>query len=141
MKKEQLLNLINLVINFHKVTGEDLVKQSPDYILEKRNKYIGIKPIKTSFTKNDKMLEWERIWGESKEVEPIIYFLSKVCYRGLTPSIITDQFESLTGLSLEDINTELYHHFHELNKRFIDRWLSMNEIRRDWNLNLLIYNV
>ncbi len=141
MRKEQLLNLINLVINFHKVAGEDLLKQSPDYILEKWSKYIGKKPIKTSFVKNDKMLEWESRWGSSEEAETIIYFLSNVCYGPVTPSIIIEEFESCTGLSIEDINKELYRHFHELNKRFIDRWLNMEHVRRDLNLNLLIYNV
>ena len=60
MNKSQLNNLINFCFNFHSVMGVDPFYKSPDYILEKWNKYIGVKPIHNkSFVTNEDLLFWK----------------------------------------------------------------------------------
>lgn len=76
----QIFNLIKFTVNFSEYAGmNSLDKQSPDYILEKFNHWIGFKP-NCKFDLDDDVIKefissYEKIWGESINIMPQLFYL------------------------------------------------------------------
>jgi hypothetical protein len=144
MKKSQLNNLINFCFNFHGSMGVNPFYQSPDYILEKWNKCIGVKTInnKSSVT-NEDLLFWKRIWRKEedwagcREILDFLYDINSTSC--LTPSYMIDSLKKNTGISINQINDVEYKNLHHLVRKSIDEiWLDDTLVKRDYNLNLLM---
>ena len=124
--------------------------QSPDYIKEKWNKYIGIDVKhhdldRSYFTHNT--INWLKTWNVSDEdwieLKRIIRFIISLSdkpilkYRDKNwkPSELIENFENQIG-PVSDITQIPYNHIHALIKIQIENWIDDNI--REYNLSLLI---
>lgn len=156
MEKNQLNNLIRFCFNFHRSMDCDWTMQHPSYILEKWNKYIGVKPNKLElYPSNDLTIKWLKTWNVSnkdwEELKEIVTFIQVVNMRALvvsggnkgnrfiqwSPSELLDEFERLIG-DKNKINKDEYKGLHELVDREVEYWLWQTDNKRDYNLNLLV---
>jgi hypothetical protein len=162
MTKNQLYNLIYFCGNFSSYMDSKLEDHNAEYILEKWNKYIGVKPIKNDNlpTKEyiisngfiDKRIKiWVDRWSrnnEYDEVKEILHFITIVNSRTFssiikeknpdlywTPSELLNEIRKVIP-NVNEINKEAYTHLHEILKMHINEWLE--EERRDFNLCQLI---
>ena len=153
--------LINGSIKEANMLGND-----PSYIMEKWNKYIGVKPISDIvFNKEVVIDQWIKRWHVSDEqvdnMKNILMFIVRVNHkhfflRGFdadendpsnhikTNSVwflsdLIELFEEVVGPA-EDINKELYNHLHPIVAEVITEWEESKLIRRDSNLTLLLKN-
>jgi hypothetical protein len=123
--------------------------QSPDYIKEKWNKYIGIDVKhhdldRSYFTHNT--INWLKTWNVSNEdwieLKRIIRFIISLSdkpilkYRDKNwkPSELIENFENQIG-PVSEITQIPYNHIHALIKIQIENW--MNDNIREYNLSLL----
>ena len=149
MTKIQLDNLIQFCFLFHPSCDCDWKMQSPDYLIEKWNKYIGIDVKhhdldRSYFTHNT--INWLKTWNVSNEdwieLKRIIRFIIslsdkpilKYRYKNWKPSELIENFENQIG-PVSEITQVPYNHIHALIKIQIDRWIDDNI--RDYNLSLL----
>ena len=151
MNKIQLDNLIHFCFLFHPSMDCNWKMQSPDYIKEKWNKYIGIDVKhhdldRSYFTHNT--INWLKRWQVSNEdwieLKRIIRFIVSLSEKPIlkagrykdvwTISEIIENFENQIG-PVSDITQIPYNHIHALIKIQIDRWIDDNI--RDYNLSLL----
>ena len=126
----------------------DWKMQSPDYIKEKWDKYIGI-DVKhhdydwSYFTHNT--INWLKTWQVSNEdwieLKRIIRFIISLSdkpilkYRDVwKPSELIENFENQIG-PVSEITQVPYNHIHALIKIQIENWIDDNI--RDYNLSLL----
>ncbi len=136
----------------------------PEYIMEKWNKYIGVKPSSDIiFNKEGVINQWIKKWYVSdKQVDNmknILEFIVRVNHkhffiRGLEAdendssnhikpnsvwflSDLIELFEEVVGPS-EDINTEFYNHLHPNVLNIITEWENSKTIKRDINLILTL---
>ena len=124
--------------------------QSPDYIKEKWNKYIGIDVKhhdldRSYFTHNT--INWLKTWNVSDEdwieLKRIIRFIISLSdkpilkYRDKNwkPSELIENFENQIG-PVSEITQVPYNHIHALIKIQIENWIDDNI--REYNLSLLI---
>jgi hypothetical protein len=124
--------------------------QSPDYIKEKWNKYIGIDVKhhdldRSYFTHNT--INWLKTWNVSNEdwieLKRIIRFIISLSdkpilkYRDKNwkPSELIENFENQIG-PVSEITQVPYNHIHALIKIQIENWIDDNI--REYNLSLLI---
>ena len=148
MTKIQLDNLIQFCFLFHPSMDCDWKMQSPDYIKEKWDKYIGI-DVKhhdydwSYFTHNT--INWLKTWQVSNEdwieLKRIIRFIISLSdkpilkYRDVwKPSELIENFENQIG-PVSEITQVPYNHIHALIKIQIENWIDDNI--RDYNLSLL----
>ena len=148
MTKIQLDNLIQFCFLFHPSMDCDWKMQSPDYIKEKWDKYIGI-DVKhhdydwSYFTHNT--INWLKTWQVSNEdwieLKRIIRFIISLSdkpilkYRDVwKPSELIENFENQIG-PVSEITQVPYNHIHALIKIQIESWIDDNI--RDYNLSLL----
>jgi hypothetical protein len=126
----------------------DWKMQSPDYIKEKWNKYIGIDvrnfdDDKSYLTYSN--IDWLKRWNVSNEdwieLKRIIRFIVSLSdkpilkYRDVwKPSELIENFENQIG-PVSEITQVPYNHIHALIKKEIDRWIDDNI--REYNLSLL----
>jgi hypothetical protein len=76
MMPEQLINLFEFTGIF--LSGDlDILKQSPDYILEKYDKIIGV-DIKINEDISIQYIAWKNTWGENKKVNSIFLFFEHI---------------------------------------------------------------
>lgn len=150
MNKSQLDNFIRFCFNFHRDADNPFFGQSPDYIMEKWNKYIGIRPIKkypieiverTEYSFFNNMEDWISIWTPDLDFIPIeiIVFLSKLNNKSIGAwrvSSLVDAFEESTGIKISDISNS-YDNLHKLLVDFMEDWINHPVILRDYNLVLL----
>lgn len=121
--------------------GVDWVNQSPDYILEKWDNYIGQKPKVLIYHNKPNYREWVRKWNPSEEeiykLRTILYFVCKInkkSIRRLQLSELLDHFTSITRIEIEDVNNRIYNNLHELVKQKINFWIDFKENKREYNL-------
>lgn len=149
MTEEQLKNIVYFSILFS--TG-DLYNFSPDYIEEKWNKYIGVKPeiTNTEITKPSEYLKllvvgWIDIWlkdDDKNNAEVIINLIVELreyilCGVGITRLIkIVDIFKKY--INIEEVNLEFYNCLHANLNSSIESLLNVKENKRDKNLILLL---
>jgi hypothetical protein len=165
MNKNQINNIIKLVFNFHLQCDVKWEDQSPDYIKEKWNKYIGTETISNfiddkyyhlpQLLKNEKINKWIRTWKVSEkdflEMKEIVYLIQLINSKALIVPEDYDKENSIRMWSLqnlmdefskvidiEKVNKEFYNHQHALIKKEIVKWLNKTENKRAYNLNLLI---
>ena len=148
MNKIQLDNLIHFCFLFHPSMDCNWKMQSPDYIKEKWNKYIGIDvrnydDDKSYLTYSN--INWLKTWNVSNEdwieLKRIIRFIISLSdkpilkYRDVwKPSELIENFENQIG-PVSEITQVPYNHIHALIKKEIDRWIDDNI--REYNLSLL----
>lgn len=170
MNKNQAKNLVNFSILMHNCLINGSIKEAnmlgndPSYIMEKWNKYIGVKPISDiGFNKEVVIDQWIKRWHVSDEqvdnMKNILMFIVRVNHkhfflRGFdadendlsnhikTNSVwflsdLIELFEEVVGPA-EDINTELYNHLHPIVVKVITEWEDSKLVRRDNNLTLLL---
>lgn len=161
--KTQLDNLIRFVLNNHRNMDQHLIDNDPSYIMEKWNKYIGVKPnnkrlpsyktlkhILVSEVMNSENIEvrnWIVKWNIDEEtyneIKEIIYFIIEVNKKNFRvnnrwiPSDIVTLFEENIG-SFEYINKYHGGNLHALIENFLINWLSDTQVKRDYNLCLLV---
>jgi hypothetical protein len=148
MTKIQLDNLIHFCFLFHPSMDCNWKMQSPDYIKEKWNKYIGIDvrnfdDDKSYLTYSN--IDWLKRWNVSNEdwieLKRVIRFIISLSdkpilkYRDVwKPSELIENFENQIG-PVSEITQVPYNHIHALIKKEIDRWIDDNI--REYNLSLL----
>ena len=151
MNKIQLDNLIHFCFLFHPSMDCNWKMQSPDYIKEKWNKYIGIDVKhhdldRSYFTHNT--INWLKRWQVSNEdwieLKRIIRFIVSLSEKPIlkagrykdvwTISEIIENFENQIG-PVSEITQVPYNHIHALIKIQIENWIDDNI--RDYNLSLL----
>ena len=148
-------NIIGFLFNFHRQCDVELLNQSPSYIREKWNKYIGTKP-KSVYDEisNVTISKWLKRWHVSNdeflELKDILYLILLlntksllVRYDGYPWNVwdletLIDTFSSF--VEIKDINNEYYCHSHHLIKMEISKWLDKPENRRTYNLNIILNN-
>lgn len=155
MNKNQIDNLIRFSVAFH-ISHNNLLTCDPSYIVEKWDKYIGIKPKKLEFIlygHNSYLVnEWRERWNVDdnnyNEIKGIIYFINKINEKHffirrnysekvwITSDLIT-LFEELVG-PLEKINKNIYNHLHPNIVKIMDKWKDDTTIGRDYQLCLLV---
>ena len=129
----QIANLTKFNVNFSKFVDHcDLLKQSPDYILEKYNYWIGFEPtIECKLYTPDDMTDfflkyWER-WGifEEYELKNILMYLHST--QNLNMVLMSEKFEEYIGpmsmISDEPDKRGLHHVTHN----FVDQVLEKNK--------------
>lgn len=141
----KIINLFSFNINLTK-----LESQSPDYILEKYNHWIGTDPIipVNLYTPDDLlsfMLRYQKRWGSTKLVRRQLMYLKLT--ENLNIRTMVSRFEEYIG-PIEMISSErnIYrcNGLHEITKRdFIPKVLEKNNgdiitILRDLKINSLI---
>jgi hypothetical protein len=154
MASTQLDNLIQFCFVFHPSCGYDWTMQSPDYLKEKWNKYIGIDVKhhdleKSYFTHNT--INWLKRWNVSNEdwieLKRVIRFIISLSEKPLfktgrykevwTLSEIVENFENQIAPISEIIQTP-YNHTHDLIKLEIEKWLDGVQNKREYQLCALI---
>jgi hypothetical protein len=159
MTKEQLNNLIYFSFHFHETMDMKVLDCDKDYLIEKWDKYIGVKPKEVNIT-YEYFLEnktyfhlvirrWFEKWdknGESwDELSPIINFINEINLLDppgkfnnmMTPEKLTTLFDKHIGY-LEEINKQEYNSLHSLINKQVVRWLNKPEINREYKLKLIL---
>lgn len=145
MNRSKIDNLIKFSFNFHKNMGVYWYDESPDYIVEKWDKYIGVNP---TIRKESPMIEsyfqkWRKgdIWSvDFDKLESILSFLIAINKRAISCFHVSDLiriFEEYIG-DVDLINNKPYDNLHALIKKEVIKWLNTTENKRDYKLNLLI---
>jgi predicted nucleic-acid-binding protein len=162
--KTQLDNLIRFVLNNHINMDQHLIDNDPSYIMEKWNKYIGVKPKKNKELPSYKTLKhilvsevmnsenievrnWILKWNVNEktynEIKEIVYFIIEInkknfrVHNRCIPSDIVTLFQENIG-SFEDINKYHGGNLHAIIENFLVNWLSDTQVTRDYNLVLLV---
>ena len=154
MTKIQIDNLIQFCFLFHPSCDCDWTMQSPDYLKEKWNKYIGIDVTNYEFDKSyftNNMINWLKRWNVSNEdfaeLKRVIRFITSLSEKPLlkvgrykdvwTLSEIIENFENQID-TVSEITKTPYNHTHALIKQEIEKWLDSTQNSREYNLSLLV---
>jgi hypothetical protein len=154
MTKSQLDNLIQFCFLFHPQCDCDWKSQSPSYLLEKWNKYIGIDVSHTEYDKSyftHNSTNWIKLWNVSNEdwikLKRVIRFIVSLGEKPILPagkylsvwtlSELVDNFENQIA-PVSQITANQYNHTHELINQEITKWLETTENSREYRLNLII---
>ena len=154
MTKTQLDNLIQFCFLFHPSCDCDWTMQSPDYLKEKWNKYIGVDVTnyeydKSYFTNN--MINWLKRWNVSNEdfaeLKRVIRFITSLSEKPLlkamtykdvwTLSEIIENFENQIA-PVSEITQTPYNHTHALILQEIKKWINSTQNNREYILSLLL---
>jgi hypothetical protein len=129
----QIANLTKFNVNFSKFVDHcDLLKQSPDYILEKYNYWIGFEPtiVHKIYTPDD-MTDffnkyWER-WGifEEYELKNILMYLHST--QNLNMVLMSEKFEEYIGPMSMISDTPDKRGLHHVTHNFVDQVLEKNK--------------
>lgn len=146
MDRSKIDNLIKLSFNFHKNMDGHYYEQSPDYILEKWDKYIGVTPTKKKDVPlienyHKKWISKDDIWDlDFDKLDSVIGYLDSINKRSIHHWSVSDLiriFEECIG-DVNEINDSPYDSLHALIKRQIVNWLNTTVNKRDYKLNLLV---
>jgi hypothetical protein len=155
MKNSQLDNLINFCFHFHVESGNIFIEHDYDYILEKWEKYIGLKPLDREVKNNgiiNSYIENYKINNQKKwnKIKEIIDFLSILNQRPLyfyknshnlnsiwSLEEIDKLFEEKTGINILKINDIEYNHLHPLIKDEIYKWKLLDVNKRYYKLKII----
>lgn len=123
------------------VTNNDLIYQSPDYLMEKWNSLIKIPHNNSSYKEELKNIDlynrWVKIWGEDKIPDNILMFIF-ISYKVTDISKLLDIFEKY--IENLDINNKNYTVHPILNKSIDDIYkrIVSKDIERNYILKLII---
>lgn len=145
MHLNKIINLFSFNINLTSLDSR-LESQSPDYILEKYNHWIGTYPIKpvNLYTPDDLidfMLKYHRRWGSTELVRRQLMYLKLT--ENLNIRTMVHKFEEYIG-PIEMISSESKGGLHVVtSKYFLPKVLEKNNgdiitILRDLKINSLI---
>lgn len=143
--KNKIDNLVRYALFCHKTMDVDMLNNSPDYIIEKWNKFIGFTPIDKDYSniKSDaRYIQYQNRWkvsdSEFNSIAHIMSFTYLINYGIKNVSYLIDLFEKNFG-SIENINDELYTHTHTILDRAIDEWVNSEDVGPDYDLCQLKY--
>ena len=145
----QIINLTKFNVNFSEfIDKSDLLSQSPDYILEKYEHWIGFKPtIKCKLYTPDDMTDfflkyWKR-WGifEEYSVKNILMYLYST--RSMNLVLMSKKFEEYIGPMSMISDAPDKRGLHQLTERFVDEVLKKNKdnvkvVLRDMKIGSII---
>ena len=145
----QIINLTKFNVNFSEfIDKSDLLSQSPDYILEKYQHWIGFKPtIKCKLYTPDDMTDfflkyWKR-WGifEEYSVKNILMYLYST--RSMNLVFMSEKFEEYIGPMSMISDVPDKRGLHQLTERFVDEVLKKNKdnvkvVLRDMKIGSII---
>ncbi len=145
----QIINLTKFNVNFSEfIDKSDLLSQSPDYILEKYQYWIGFKPtIKCKLYTPDDMTDfflkyWKR-WGTFEEysVKNILMYLYST--RSMNLVLMSEKFEEYIGPMSMISDVPDKRGLHQLTERFVDEVLKKNKdnvkvVLRDMKIGSII---
>lgn len=145
----QIINLTKFNVNFSEfIDKSDLLSQSPDYILEKYQHWIGFKPtIKCKLCTPDDMTDfflkyWKR-WGifEEYSVKNILMYLYST--RSMNLVLMSEKFEEYIGPMSMISDVPDKRGLHQLTERFVDEVLKKNKdnvkvVLRDMKIGSII---
>ncbi len=145
----QIINLTKFNVNFSEfIDKSDLLSQSPDYILEKYQYWIGFKPtIKCKLYTPDDMTDfflkyWKR-WGifEEYSVKNILIYLYST--RSMNLVLMSERFEEYIGPMSMISDVPDKRGLHHLTERFVDEVLKKNKdnvkvVLRDMKIGSII---
>lgn len=141
MKNNQLINIIQFCFNFHIGMDTDWRKQSPDYIMEKWNSYIGKIPQNKDIRFDNSINQWvenwritQKNWNEMKEIVKFLSLLNNKPILEWSLSEILDLFKQTTGLSFEDINSNYHNGLHPIIYKQMVIWLNFEVNKRHYKL-------
>ena len=129
----QIINLTKFNVNFSEfIDKSDLLSQSPDYILEKYQHWIGFKPtIKCKLYTPDDMTDfflkyWKR-WGifEEYSVKNILMYLYST--RSMNLVLMSEKFEEYIGPMSMISDTPDKRGLHHVTHNFVDQVLEKNK--------------
>jgi len=134
--ENQIKNLLEFCTIF--LSGDlNITQQSPDYYLEKYERYINI-PIKQNSKSSLTYSKWHYIWGENEDIKTIFSFFEELIglrnpkskehwLVDITPAEMMNTFEKHIG-NIEDINDiRLNGGMHFILKRDIyEKWVKRN---------------
>lgn len=154
MAKTQLDNLIQFCFLFHPSFDCDWRKQSPDYLKEKWNKYIGIDVKHEDFDKSyftNNTINWLKTWKVSNEdwieLNRVIRFITSLSEK---PILVAGKYKNIWTLSeiienfenqiapIEQIIDVQYNHTHALINIEIKKWLSGSQNNREYQISTLL---
>ena len=140
MKIEQITNIIKFTILFHAIY-EKLESNSLDYIWEKYQLFIGIKPMIELQEISEKALlkksKWMNRWSYrviDPRKEPVINYLSEANVNRIDPQTIFSLFRKHIA-NIEDVNID-HHPVHVIFENFIEEYIS--KYQRELNLEILV---
>ena len=145
----QIINLTKFNVNFSEfIDKSELLSQSPDYILEKYNHWIGFNPtIKCKLYTPDDMTDfflkyWKR-WGifEEYSVKNILMYLYST--RSMNLVLMSKKFEEYIGPMSMISDVPDKRGLHQLTERFVDEVLKKNKdnvkvVLRDMKIGSII---
>jgi hypothetical protein len=145
----QIINLTKFNVNFSEfIDKSDLLSQSPDYILEKYQYWIGFKPtIKCKLYTPDDMTDfflkyWKR-WGifEEYSVKNILMYLYST--RSMNLVLMSERFEEYIGSMSMISDVPDKRGLHHLTERFVGEVLEKNKdnvkvVLRDMKIGSII---
>jgi len=145
----QIINLTKFNVNFSEfIDKSDLLSQSPDYILEKYEHWVGFKPtIKCKLYTPDDMTDfflkyWKR-WGifEEYSVKNILMYLYST--RSMNLALMSERFEEYIGPMSMISDVPDKRGLHHLTERFVDEVLKKNKdnvkvVLRDMKIGSII---
>ena len=145
----QIINLTKFNVNFSEfIDKSDLLSQSPDYILEKYQHWIGFKPtIKCKLYTPDDMTDfflkyWKR-WGifEEYSMKNILMYLYST--RSMNLVLMSEKFEEYIGPMSMISDVPDKRGLHQLTERFVDEVLKKNKdnvkvVLRDMKIGSII---
>ncbi len=145
----QIINLTKFNVNFSEfIDKSDLLSQSPDYILEKYEHWVGFKPtIKCKLYTPDDMTDfflkyWKR-WGifEEYSVKNILMYLYST--RSMNLALMSEKFEEYIGPMSMISHVPDKGGLHQLTERFVDEVLKKNKdnlkvVLRDMKIGSII---
>ena len=145
----QIINLTKFNVNFSEfIDKSDLLSQSPDYILEKYQHWIGFKPtIKCKLYTPDDMTNfflkyWKR-WGifEEYSMKNILMYLYST--RSMNLVLMSEKFEEYIGPMSMISDAPDKRGLHQLTERFVDEVLKKNKdnvkvVLRDMKIGSII---
>ena len=129
----QIVNLTKFNVNFSKFVDHcDLLKQSPDYILEKYRHWIGFEPtvvhkIYTPDDMTDFFLKYWKRWGifEEYELKNILIYLYST--QNLNIVLMSEKFEEYIGPMSMISDTPDKRGLHHVTHNFVDQVLEKNK--------------
>jgi len=129
----QIVNLTKFNVNFSKfVDSCDLLKQSPDYILEKYRHWIGFEPtivhkIYTADDMTDFFNKYWKRWGifEEYELKNILMYLYST--QNLSLLTMVEKFEEYIGPMSMISDTPDKKGLHHRTERFVNEVLEKNK--------------
>ena len=145
----QIINLTKFNVNFSEfIDKSELLSQSPDYILEKYNHWIGFNPtieckLYTPDDMTDFFLKYWKRWGifEEYSVKNILMYLYST--RSMNLVLMSKKFEEYIGPMSMISDAPDKRGLHQLTERFVDEVLKKNKdnvkvVLRDMKIGSII---